>query len=199
MATAPTQDFIVKSGLNVQGTSTVTSSTGNTSTLQVDGGAAIAKNLIVGSNATIYGDLQVYGSIPNLTITTGTFTDLTVSNLSTLNVVTAGVTTASQLTVTTRLEVGGLSELNNATLSNQTNSTSSTTGALQVSGGVGIQKDLWVGGNAYVNGFQVLTTASIDLSTFQTVTEKGSSTTVAISVLNTTSSTSTNISWVSFK
>ena len=54
MATAPTQDFIVKSGLNVQGTSTVTSSTGNTSTLQVDGGAAIAKNLIVGSTATIY-------------------------------------------------------------------------------------------------------------------------------------------------
>ena len=88
MATAPTQDFIVKSGLNVQGTSTVTSSTGNTSTLQVDGGAAIAKNLIVGSTATIYGDLQVYGSIPNLIITTGTFTDLTVSNFSTLNVVT---------------------------------------------------------------------------------------------------------------
>jgi hypothetical protein len=192
MATAPTQDFIVKSGLNVQGTSTVTSSTGNTSTLQVDGGAAIAKNLIVGDDTIIYGDLTVYGNIPNLTITTGTFTDLTVSNLSTLNVVTAGVTTASQLTVTTRLAVGGLSELNNATLSNQTNSTSSTTGALQVSGGVGIQKDLWVGGNAYVNGFQVLTTASIDLSTLQTATEKGSSTTVAISVLNTTSSTSTN-------
>ena len=87
MAQAPTQDFIVKSGLNVQGTSTVTSSTGNTSTLQVDGGAAIAKNLIVGEDTVIYGDLEVYGSIPSLTITTGTFTDLTVSNLSSLNAV----------------------------------------------------------------------------------------------------------------
>ena len=184
MAQAPTQDFIVKSGLNVQGTSTVTSSTGNTSTLQVDGGAAIAKNLIVGEDTVIYGDLEVYGSIPSLTITTGTFTDLTVSNLSSLNAVTAGVTTASQLTVNSRLGVGGLTELNNATLANQTNSTSSTTGALQVSGGVGIRKDLWVGGTAYVNGYEVITTATVIASTLQAVTEQGSTTTVAIAVLN---------------
>ena len=192
MAQAPTQDFIVNSGLTVLGTATVTSSTGNTSTLQVDGGAAIAKNLIVGDDTVIYGDLTVYGNLPFLSITTGTFTNLTVTGLSTLNATTLGVSTASQLDVAARLLVGGLSELNNATLSNQTNSTSSTTGALQVSGGVGIQKDLWVGGNAYVNGFQVLTTGSIDLSSLQSATEKGSSTTVAISVLNTTSSTSTN-------
>jgi hypothetical protein len=138
MAQAPTQDFIVNSGLTVLGTATVTSSTGNTSTLQVDGGAAIAKNLIVGEDAVIYGNLTIHGIVPFITVTTGTFTDLTVSNLSTLNAVTAGVTTASQLTVNARLAVGGLSELNNATLSNQTNSTSTTSGALQVSGGVGI-------------------------------------------------------------
>jgi hypothetical protein len=192
MATAPTQDFIVKSGLNVQGTSTVTSSTGNTSTLQVDGGAAIAKNLIVGEDAVIYGDLTIYGSLPFLSITTGTFTNLTVSGLSTLNGTTLGITTAGQLTVNSRLAVGGLSELNNATLSNQTNSTSSTTGALQVSGGVGIQKDLWVGGRAWVNGFEVITTATIIASTLQAVAEQGSSTTIAISILNTVSSTSTD-------
>jgi hypothetical protein len=191
MATAPTQDFIVKSGLNVQGTSTVTSSTGNTSTLQVDGGAAIAQNLIVGTDATVYGDLTVYGSIPSVSITTGTFTNLTVTGLSTLNAVTAGVTTASQLDVAARLAVGGLSQLNNATLSNLTNSTSSTTGALQVSGGVGIQKDLWVGGQAYVHGYEVLTTATLIPSTLQAVTEQGSSTNVIISLLNTASSTST--------
>ena len=192
MAQAPTQDFIVKSGLNVLGTSTVTSSTGNTSTLQVDGGAAIAKNLIVGSTATIYGDLEVYGFVPTLTVGTGTFTDLTVTGLSTLNAVTAGVTTASYVNVNSRLTVGGLSQLNNATLSNVTNSVSSTTGALIVDGGVGIQKDLWVGGQAYVNGYQILTTATLIASTLQAVTEQGSSTTVAISVLNTTSSISTS-------
>jgi hypothetical protein len=123
MAQAPTQDFIVNSGLTVLGTATVTSSTGNTSTLQVDGGAAIAKNLIVGEDAVIYGDLTVYGNLPFLSITTGTFTNLTVTGLSTLNATTLGVSTASQLDVAARLLVGGLSELNNATLSNQTNST----------------------------------------------------------------------------
>ena len=165
MAQAPTQDFIVNSGLIVLGTSTVTSSTGNTSTLQVDGGAAVAKNLIVGTDAEIYGDLTVYGSIPYLTITTGTFTDLTVTSLSTLNALTSGITTASQLDVASRLLVGGLSQFNNATLASQTNSTSSTTGALQVAGGVGIQKDLWVGGRAWINGSEVLTTATIIAST----------------------------------
>lgn len=192
MAQAPTQDFIVNSGLNVVGTNTVTSSTGNTGTLQVDGGAAIAKNLIVGTDVEIYGDLTVYGSIPYITITTGTFTDLTVTSLSTLNALTAGVTTVTQLTVNSRLAVGGLSELNNVTVANQTNSTSSTTGALQVSGGVGIQKDLWVGGKIWASGYEVLTTGTIIASTLQEITEKGSSTTIAISVLSTVSSTSTD-------
>lgn len=192
MAQSPTLDFIVNSGLTVLGTAAVTSSTGNTETLQVNGGAAVAKNLIVGTDTEIGGNLIVRGSIPFLSITTGTFTNLTVTGLGTLNATTLGVSTATQLDVAARLLVGGLSQLNNVTLSNQTNSTSSTTGALTVAGGVGIEKDLYVGGRAYVSGAEVLTTASIDLSTLQTVTEKGSSTTVAISVLNTLSSTSSN-------
>lgn len=191
MATAPTQDFIVNAGLNVQGTATVTTSTGNIGALQVDGGAAIAQNLIVGTDATVYGDLTVYGSIPSVSITTGTFTNLTVTDLSTLNAVTAGITTATSLDVAARLAVGGLSQLNNATIANATNSTSSTTGALTVTGGVGIQKDLWVGGHAYVNGFEVVTTATVIASTLQAVSEQGSTTTVALQLLNTSSSTST--------
>jgi hypothetical protein len=191
MATAPTQDFIVNAGLNVQGTATVTTSTGNLGALQVDGGAAVAQNLIVGTDAIVYGNLTVYGSIPSVDITTGTFTNLIVTGLSTLNAVTAGVTTASQLDVAARLAVGGLSQLNNATLSNLTNSTSSTTGALQVSGGVGIQKDLWVGGRVYVSGYEVVTTATVIASTLQAVSEQGSTTTVALTILNTSSSTST--------
>ena len=53
--TSITKDFVVKSGALVEGTNWVTSSTGQTSTLQVNGGAAIAKNLIVGTTATIWG------------------------------------------------------------------------------------------------------------------------------------------------
>jgi hypothetical protein len=192
MSQAPTQDFIVNSGLTVLGTAAVTSSTGSTGTLQVNGGAAIAKNLIVGLDAEIGGDLIVRGSLPFLSITTGTFTNLTVTGLSTLNATTLGVSTATQLDVAARLLVGGLSQLNNATLSNQTNSTSSTTGALTVSGGVGIQKDLVVAGRAFVSGFEVLTTATIIASTLEEVALQGSSTTVAISILNTVSSTSSN-------
>jgi hypothetical protein len=192
MSQAPTQDFIVNSGLTVLGTATVTSSTGNTGTLQVNGGAAIAKNLIVGLDVEIGGDLIVRGSIPSLSVTTGTFTNLTVNGLSTLNATTLGVSTATQLDVASRLLVGGLSQLNNATLSNQTNSTSSTTGALTVAGGVGIEKDLFVAGRAFVSGYEVLTTATIIASTLEAVTQQGSSTTVAISILNTVTSTSTN-------
>jgi len=50
------KDFIVKSGLVVQGTTTpVTTSTQNTGALQVNSGAAFAKDILIGSSATIYG------------------------------------------------------------------------------------------------------------------------------------------------
>ena len=52
-----TEDFVTRSGLITQGTGTVTSSTGQTTALQVNSGAAIAKNLIVGTTATIGGNL----------------------------------------------------------------------------------------------------------------------------------------------
>jgi hypothetical protein len=64
------KDFIVKSGLIVQGTTNpVTTSTGNTGTLQVNGGAAFAKDILIGSSATVYGPsvlkstLKVGGSL----------------------------------------------------------------------------------------------------------------------------------------
>jgi hypothetical protein len=50
------KDFIVKSGLVVQGTtSPVTTSTENTGALQVNSAAAFAKDILIGSSATIYG------------------------------------------------------------------------------------------------------------------------------------------------
>ena len=61
--TSVTKDFVVKSGIHVEGTSTVSSSTGQLASLQVDGGAAIAKNLIVGSTATVYGPASFLGTV----------------------------------------------------------------------------------------------------------------------------------------
>ena len=186
---SPTQDFVVTSGLNVKGTSAVSSSTGNTSTLQVDGGAAIAKNLIVGTTSQLYGDVIVFGNLE----VKGVMPYLTVTGTSNLSIVNAGITTATQLDVVTRLAVGGLSQLNNVTIANGTNATSSTTGALQVVGGVGIQKDLWVSGRAYVNGALVLTTATLNngIPSLEVVTQFGSTTLSVISITNTSSAIST--------
>ena len=57
MALTPVnQDFNVNNGLVVLGTSAVTSSTGQTNALQVNAGAAITQNLIVGTDGKIYGN-----------------------------------------------------------------------------------------------------------------------------------------------
>ena len=61
--TSITKDFVVKSGLLVEGTGTVSSSTGAVSALQVNGGASIAKNLIVGTTATVYGPAGFLGTV----------------------------------------------------------------------------------------------------------------------------------------
>ena len=54
--TSITKDFVVKSGLTVQGTSNpITTSTNNLGTLQVNGGGAFAKDIMVASTATIFG------------------------------------------------------------------------------------------------------------------------------------------------
>jgi len=84
--TSFTQDFILKSGLAVEGTIAVTSSTGQTGTVQIMGGAAIAQNLIVGSTASVYGPTQLQNT-------------LNVAGQSTLAQLTATITTVTQLTV----------------------------------------------------------------------------------------------------
>ena len=53
------KDFVTKNGIVLKGTSLVTGLTSQTNALQVDSGAAIAKNLIVGSTTTIYGAVTI--------------------------------------------------------------------------------------------------------------------------------------------
>lgn len=81
----------------------------------------------------------------------------------------------------------GLVVSSTATVQSTLNSTSTTTGALTVSGGVGIRKDLNVGGEVragymYSNGAEVLTTASVlnEKDTLATVTAEGNVTTSSI-------------------
>jgi hypothetical protein len=101
------------------------------------------------------------------------------------------------------------------TITSTINATSTITGALVVAGGVGIGGDLHIGGQFFVNGQNVLTTSSFaylvtagndisinlsnidgslvfsNISTLQSVTNRGASTTNIVSFLNTTQSTST--------
>lgn len=96
-----------------------------------------------------------------------------------------------------------------------TEAVSTTTGALVITGGVGIGGDLYIGGTFYAGGDAVLTTASFaysinegqdiritlssstgalifdNISTLQSVTSRGNTTTNNIKILNTTQSTGT--------
>ena len=92
--TSITKDFVVKSGALTEGTAFVSSSTGQTSTLQVNGGVAIAKNLIVGTTATIWGNSTLVGT-------------LNVGGYSTLGMVTATVFTATSANIIGNETVGG--------------------------------------------------------------------------------------------
>ena len=103
-------------------------------------------------------------------------------------------------------------------ITNNTASTSTTSGALIVAGGVGIGGSLYVGTASYINGSLILTTATVNLysnqtsifagtdtavststgaitvwnkSTLQSITSRGATTDNAVSITNTASSTST--------
>jgi hypothetical protein len=101
------------------------------------------------------------------------------------------------------------------TITNNTNATSTDSGALSIAGGLGIGKDLWIGGQIFSAGQNVLTTSSFynqiqsgqdilvtattqgllfisDISTLETVTKRGSVTSHPIIITDNTVSTSTN-------
>ena len=170
--TSITQDFIVKSGLNVQGTaSPITTSTNNVGTLQVNGGAGFAKDILVGSTATIYGKTNLLGDVIasnnayiSLDATVGgKFTATGATTLSStlhvgqnsnfagaLNTFTGAiiVTGSNKLSVSGAVDFG--STLDVAGVTHITNNTTAAsagggTGALKVTGGV------YVGDNLIVN------------------------------------------------
>jgi len=141
------QDFNVNNGLVVLGTSAVTSSTEQSNALQVNSGAAIAQNLIVGTDGKIYGNFEVVGNtklgITNLNTSTVT------GNLTVTGEIIADRLTIQFTTVTTTL----VTTDDIISTYNTTSSTSTDTGALIISGGAGIGGNLNVGGNIKAGGF----------------------------------------------
>jgi len=164
-----TEDFVTRSGLIIQGTGTVTSSTGQTTALQANGGAAIAKNLIVGTtatiggnlitnrDATISGDLSVLGVI-KLKATTAT-------SLALFDLTTATISGAGTLKV-----AGGAYIANNIVIGGTSASTGSVVNnSLYVAGGVGIAKSLVVSGQTLFQGDVIFTGATTNVYSTNTV------------------------------
>jgi len=194
---------------------TVTTATINTATistatinfLTVSGLAAFTNNTASTSTQSgavvVTGGVGIGGTLNASIIATPVLTATNIT-VSTLNVVTTETDTGS-------LTVGGIVQFTNTT-----NSTSTTTGAVLITGGLGIQGNLY-GGNMYSNGAPVLTgstlggfgvtslTAGTDTAvststgnvviwntgTLQGVTSRGSSTNQAITISNTTPSANT--------
>ena len=160
----------------------------DTGALQVLGGVGIGGNVYIGQNLHVAG--KAYLNEAEILTTQSGFSSI------------LGVSIINQT-------------LN---LTTSTNSTSTDTGALIVVGGVGIGKDLYVGGDLTLKGALVITTASIgssavtsinagtdtvvssnignvtiwNKSTLQTVSDRGNSTTNVILVTNTTEALSTD-------
>lgn len=117
----------------------ITTATNSTSTttggLVITGGAGVGGDIFVGGSITVGGNVVVstasFVAGTDISISVNTVTNaITINDISTLDSVTlrGSVTTAS------------------IQITNTTPSTSTTTGALIVSGGVGIQENLWVEG-----------------------------------------------------
>jgi len=94
------RDFTTKNGIITEGTADATSSTGQTNIIQSGGGIAAARNIIVGTSATIYGVLTVYSAstltdvtVATITATsTSSFIDIKVRNITATGVVSGTIT-----------------------------------------------------------------------------------------------------------
>lgn len=157
------KDFAVRAGLIVEGTNNVTSSTGMTGTLQVDGGAAIAKDTYiggsvhVGNSSTVYQDSHVLGN---------TFlTNVTATGKISLTSSTQATTTTAALAIT-----GGVLVGNNLVVNSVAASTSTiANNAVYVQGGVGIGGSLYVEGDAVFQNDVVFAGETTYVYTTQTV------------------------------
>ena len=166
-------------GLQAQAIGNVTPGTGNFTTLQ-------ATNFSSG-NAVISGGY--ISALSNATITSGTLTTLVATNFSSGNArVTGGyadnfaigANTAATGAFTTLTASGA------TTVTNSTQSTTSSTGALVVTGGVGVAKNLNVGGDALISGnltvqgsLTAIQSQTLDVSDLNITVAKGASTAAA--------------------
>jgi hypothetical protein len=167
----------------IPGTTNSTSTT--TGALQVAGGLAVGKDLYVGGTLTVAGatggDIDMTGGdiygVGRITANTGTFTTTNItSTLAATSTNTGALTVAGGVGIGGDLYVGGTIYGNLSgggggggisnpfasifTITNTINSTSTTTGALQVAGGVGVGGNVNIGGTVVGGGIRTTTSST---------------------------------------
>jgi hypothetical protein len=158
------KDFAVRAGLIVEGTAAVTSATGMTGTLQVNGGAAIARNLIVGETSEFRGDTFSRG---NVTVEGAAFlAGVTATNTVSVNTNTQATTAGGGALAVTGGGYFGSNVVVNGIAESTTTLASNT---LYVAGGVGIAGSLLVQGEAIFQNDVIFTGDTTYVYTTNTV------------------------------
>jgi hypothetical protein len=177
-ATINNNTIDLEGNVNINKTTPSTNSTSGA--LVVDGGVGVAGNLNVGENVVITGNLTVQGDVT--TINTATL------DVEDLNITVAKGAADSAAANGAGLTVDGASatllynhattswDLNKITrVTDDTNTTNETSGALRVAGGVAIAKDLFVGGGNVITDE---TTFNLLDATVTTLNIAGAATTI---------------------
>ena len=187
------KDFIVKNGIVVQGNSAITSSTAQSSAFQSNGGVAVAKNLIVGTTSTLFGAVTLYNDIFQPSLSTGgiLFADSTGKYSQD-----AGLsydTTGAQLSAT-NITGGVITATSNLYVTGTDGASSADTGALQITGGVGVGGGLYVSadvtatnfyGNVYASNTSTMIVGFASTAGYALNFNTGTLVTTAVTVANT--------------
>jgi len=141
-------DWNFANGVAISISDTTQSTTTSTGALIVTGGVGIGSRLNVVGDVDFDGDLNIDGG------------DVT-TNQSTFNLLNQNATNITAFYAASSIGIGSISNTSTVTVRSTQNTSSTSTGALVVSGGVGISSDLRIGGDFYSSGSQTINTLNV--------------------------------------